>query len=124
MRSVGVGTNVANAAQPNLILDPAVGARERPPQPVSTGKPGRFFDIDEPISDHGGAVLSYVGDEVIVTWYPTRNARCLTCFFAIEAKIAGISNKYKDESTLYKNYKDLNDWVMNFGKVKKKCLKP
>ena len=27
-----------------------------------------FFDIDEPINDHGGSVLSYVGDEVIVTW--------------------------------------------------------
>ena len=26
-----------------------------------------FFDIDEPIHDHGGSVLSYVGDEVIVT---------------------------------------------------------
>jgi adenylate cyclase len=60
-----------------------------------------FFDIDKPISDHGGSVLSYVGDEVIVTWSvtndPARNARCLTCFFAIEAKIAGLSNKYKDD---------------------------
>jgi adenylate cyclase len=27
-----------------------------------------FFDIDEPIHDHGGSVLAYVGDEVIVTW--------------------------------------------------------
>ena len=27
-----------------------------------------FFDIDEPIHDHGGSFLSYVGDEVIVTW--------------------------------------------------------
>ena len=35
-----------------------------------------------------------------------------------------LSKKYKDESTLYKNYKDLNDWVMNIGRVKKKCLKP
>jgi hypothetical protein len=35
-----------------------------------------------------------------------------------------LSNKYKDESGLYKNYKDVNDWVMNIGKVKKKCLKP
>jgi class 3 adenylate cyclase len=49
-----------------------------------------FFDIDEPISDHGGAVHAYVGDEVIVTWpvaaQPARNARCLACFFAIERK--------------------------------------
>jgi hypothetical protein len=35
-----------------------------------------------------------------------------------------LSMKYKDESKLYKNYKDLNDWVMNIGKVQKKGLKP
>lgn len=35
-----------------------------------------------------------------------------------------LSNKYKDESHLYKNYKDLNDWVMNIGKARKNCLKP
>jgi DNA primase len=34
-----------------------------------------------------------------------------------------LSNKYKDESQLYKNYKDLNDWVMNIGKGQKKGLK-
>jgi riboflavin transporter FmnP len=33
-----------------------------------------FFDIDEPINDHGGSVLSYVGDEVIVTW-PKKNSK-------------------------------------------------
>jgi DNA primase len=33
------------------------------------------------------------------------------------------SKKYKDESGLYKNYKDLNDWIMNFGKPQKKGLK-
>lgn len=29
------------------------------------------------------------------------------------------SLKYKDESSLYNGYKDLNDWVMNFGKLQK-----
>ncbi len=57
-----------------------------------------FFDIDEPISDHGGAVHAYVGDEVIVTWPvtgdPARNARCLTCFFAIERKITRLAVDY------------------------------
>ncbi len=57
-----------------------------------------FFDIDEPISDHGGAVHAYVGDEVIVTWPVTadlaRNARCLTCFFAIERKMARLRGDY------------------------------
>jgi hypothetical protein len=35
-----------------------------------------------------------------------------------------LSQKYKDESHLYKNYKDLNDGVPNIGKGKKKCLRP
>jgi len=60
-----------------------------------------FFDIDEPITDHGGSVLAYVGDEVIITWPvtdgPARNARCLACFFAIDNKITGLSNEYKEE---------------------------
>ena len=60
-----------------------------------------FFDIDEPINDHGGSVLSYVGDDVIVTWPitddPARNASCLTCFFAIRNKIASLSTEYKEE---------------------------
>ncbi|MGN6194700.1 MAG: toprim domain-containing protein [Ginsengibacter sp.] len=29
-----------------------------------------------------------------------------------------ISSQFKDESTLYKGYKDLNDWIVNFGKRK------
>jgi class 3 adenylate cyclase len=60
-----------------------------------------FFDIDEPISNNGGAVHAYVGDEVIVTWPLTddraRNARCLTCFFAIERKMSGLAVNYKRE---------------------------
>lgn len=30
------------------------------------------------------------------------------------------SSRYKDESSLYNGYKDLNQWVMNFGKLKHK----
>jgi class 3 adenylate cyclase len=60
-----------------------------------------FFDIDEPINDYGGSVLSYVGDEVIVTWPvtddPARNARSLACFFAIDNKIARLSVEYQKE---------------------------
>ena len=29
------------------------------------------------------------------------------------------SVKFKDENSLYKGYKDLNDWVMHFGKLQK-----
>ena len=30
-----------------------------------------------------------------------------------------MSNKYTDESKLYKNHKDLNDWIVNSGKLQK-----
>ena len=33
-----------------------------------------------------------------------------------------LSNKYKDESHLYRHHKDLNDWLINFGKAQKKSL--
>lgn len=33
-----------------------------------------------------------------------------------------LSDKYKDESHLYKHHKDLNDWLVNFGKKQKKKL--
>jgi adenylate cyclase len=60
-----------------------------------------FFDIEEPIVGHGGAVHAYVGDEVIVTWPVTpdraRNARCLACFFAIERKMAQLATNYRRE---------------------------
>ncbi|MCT1523863.1 toprim domain-containing protein [Sphingobacterium hotanense] len=35
-----------------------------------------------------------------------------------------LSEKYRDESHLYRNYKDFNDWAVNFGKSEKKQLKP
>jgi adenylate cyclase len=58
-----------------------------------------FFDIDEPISDFGGAVHAYVGDEVIVSWPVSddtaRNARPLACFFAIDRTITELAPDYK-----------------------------
>jgi adenylate cyclase len=60
-----------------------------------------FFDIDEPIRADGGTILSYVGDEVIVTWPatddPDLNARCLRCFLAIDRRIARLSHDYEQE---------------------------
>jgi hypothetical protein len=34
-----------------------------------------------------------------------------------------LNNKYKDESSLYKNDKDLNDMLVKFGKTEKKNLR-
>ncbi len=40
------------------------------------------------------------------------------------AEALGWSNKYKDESNLYKGYNDLNEWQQQIGKSIKKTLKP
>lgn len=34
-----------------------------------------------------------------------------------------LSSKYKDESSLYQNHKDFNDWIVNFGKPQRKHQK-
>ena len=60
-----------------------------------------FYDIDAPISDYGGAVHAYVGDEAIINWPVSQdaalNARCVACFFAIEHKIARLALDYERE---------------------------
>jgi class 3 adenylate cyclase len=60
-----------------------------------------FYDIDAPISDYGGVVHAYVGDEAIISWPVsedfTLNARCIACFFAIEHKIARLTPDYERE---------------------------
>ncbi|HTR13153.1 MAG TPA: adenylate/guanylate cyclase domain-containing protein [Roseiarcus sp.] len=68
-----------------------------------------FYDIDEPISDCGGRVHAYVGDEVIVNWRlsedKARNARCVACFFAIEAKLARLAPEYAREFGLAPSFR-------------------
>jgi class 3 adenylate cyclase len=60
-----------------------------------------FFDIDQPIADHDGEVLAYVGDELIVTWplseNPERNGRSLRCFFAAQDQMAELAPAYAQE---------------------------
>jgi class 3 adenylate cyclase len=58
-----------------------------------------FFDIEAPITAHGGAVHAYVGDEVIVTWPVdadgARKARCLECCAAIDRTMGGLATIYQ-----------------------------
>jgi class 3 adenylate cyclase len=58
-----------------------------------------FFDVEAPITAHGGAVHAYVGDEVIVTWPldadNAPNTRCLECFAAIDRTMAGLAAVYQ-----------------------------
>jgi adenylate cyclase len=57
-----------------------------------------FFDIDQPILEHGGEVYSYVGDELIASWpleEGVRDARCLRCLTTIDATLTARAEYYR-----------------------------
>jgi adenylate cyclase len=58
-----------------------------------------FFDIEAPITAHGGVIRAYIGDEVIATWpvdaNSARNVRCLNCFVAIDCTMGGLAADYQ-----------------------------
>ena len=53
-----------------------------------------------------------------INLYLDRDVSGLKC----TQRALSMSSKYKDESTLYRNHKDFNDWVMNNSKPLKKKL--
>jgi class 3 adenylate cyclase len=67
-----------------------------------------FYDIDAAITDHGGEVHAYVGDEVIVTWRVKGDkpqSRYLDCFFAIQDRIAACAEQYRSEYALVPDFR-------------------
>jgi len=57
-----------------------------------------FFDIDQPILEHGAEVYNYVGDGLIASWPLTRgieDARCLRCYLAIQETLARRAEHYR-----------------------------
>jgi hypothetical protein len=61
-----------------------------------------FFEKSRPFLEQHNAIHLYLDNDKAGTK--------TTCY----AK--SLNEKYRDESSLYKNYKDLNDWVINIGK--------
>lgn len=61
-----------------------------------------FFDKSRPFLEQHGDIYLYLDND--------KAGRNITCY----AKSLNV--KYHDESSIYKNYKDLNDWVINIGK--------
>ena len=57
-----------------------------------------FFDMTEPIIEHGGEIHRYVGDQVVVTW-PLRagaaNMRAIRCCFAIAEQLRQKAPEYE-----------------------------
>ena len=56
-----------------------------------------YQDITRPITDCAGEIYQYVGDEVIVSWPPTRafqDGNCLRCFFRIDEAIGAKRSDY------------------------------
>jgi adenylate cyclase len=59
-----------------------------------------FFDIDQPILEHGGEVYSYVGDGLIASWPLARGvdgARCLHCCLAIQDTLIRRAGHYRQQ---------------------------
>jgi adenylate cyclase len=56
-----------------------------------------FFDIDQPILEHGGEVHSYVGDGLIASWPLARGdaSRCVDCYLAIQRTLAARADHYR-----------------------------
>ncbi len=56
-----------------------------------------FFDIDQPILEHGGEVHSYVGDGLIASWPLARGdaGRCVDCYLAIQRTLAARADHYR-----------------------------
>lgn len=66
-----------------------------------------FFDIDEPIIEHGGEVHRYVGDQVVVTWplmTGKDNMRVIHCCFAIARKIREKALEYEQQFGIVPSY--------------------
>lgn len=61
-----------------------------------------FFERSRPFLEQHNAIHLYLDND---------KAGTNTTSYA-----KSLNEKYRDESSLYKNYKDLNDWVINIGK--------
>lgn len=58
-----------------------------------------FFDLGQPVAEHGGEIHAYIGDEVIVTWpfdKGTTDGRCVRCYFAIRDVLAAKADTYRN----------------------------
>jgi hypothetical protein len=64
-----------------------------------------FFETARPFMERHHAVRLYLD----------RDAAGQNCSRYAQS----LSSKYKDESSLYKNHKDFNDWIMNIGYPKR-----
>lgn len=56
-----------------------------------------FFDVADAITESGGEVYQYVGDEIVVTWSAKRgikNADCIAFLFAVEDALAARRDAY------------------------------
>jgi adenylate cyclase len=57
-----------------------------------------FFDLGQPVAEHGGEIHAYVGDEAIITWPFDKGAdegRCIHCFFAVQDRLKANAETYE-----------------------------
>jgi adenylate cyclase len=67
-----------------------------------------FEDLTGPIVETRAEVSHYIGDEAVLTWWPKKGlpeARCLQCFFRMQAVIAKRHDYYKKEYGVVPEFK-------------------
>ncbi|MFT5218941.1 MAG: adenylate cyclase [Planctomycetota bacterium] len=67
-----------------------------------------FFDIAQPIAEHGGETHRYIGDEVVVTWNldeVRQTSTCIDCVFAIQRKIEAQAASYQQDFDLLPEFR-------------------
>ena len=58
-----------------------------------------LFDIDAAVSEFGGEIHRYIGDELVVTWplrRATKNARCINCALSIAEVLRANAEHYRN----------------------------
>src|SRR5205085_4221783 len=83
--------------------------QEQPPTNFLILNSASFFEKSLPLMQSHKSVHLYLD-------YDTTGQKCIQKALAIDKE------KFIDERELYKNYKDLNDWMMHIGQSQKQSL--
>ncbi|MBL7791328.1 MAG: adenylate/guanylate cyclase domain-containing protein [Saprospiraceae bacterium] len=80
-----------------------------------------FRDITDPVSDAGGEIYQYVGDEVVISWPIERGltqANCIRCFYGMREAILKQSQRYREKYGLVPDFKaGLHCGMVTIGEI-------
>ena len=67
-----------------------------------------YADMTNPILESGGQIYQYAGDGILISWplkHPSKNNRCIECFFNIKASLKKRSDLYHKDFGLMPEFK-------------------